>query len=136
MTSLTSVRILTMDLRKGQVMILTVLIVSGAVLGLTGIAGALMLNQIRQSINIEHSLQAIFAADAGLEWQLYNNFVDSGYPQSEIGRAAFVTQIIPKETEIEVRSVGCAGAEVENPPAGGCPRSINRSLQLFFELVL
>ncbi len=121
--------------RSGQVMLLTVLIVSGTILGATSIAGILMLNQIRQSINVEHSLRAIFAADAGLEWQLYNNFIDSEYAQPQINGADFITKIIPGETEIELRSVGCAGAEIENAPADRCPRPVNRSLQLFFELV-
>ena len=116
-------------------MILTVLIVSGTILGATTIAGILMLNQIRQATNVEHSLQAIFAADAGLEWELYNNFVGS-YDKPEMNKANFVTEVIGRDNSIEFRSVGCAGALIEGKvPAHLCSRKVNRSLQLLFEEV-
>ena len=116
-------------------MILTVLIVSGTILGATTIAGILMLNQIRQATNVEHSLQAIFAADAGLEWELYNNFVGS-YDKPEMNKANFVTEVIGRDNSIEFRSVGCAGALIEGEvPAHLCSRKVNRSLQLLFEEV-
>ena len=122
--------------KKGQVMILTVLIVSGTILGATTIAGILMLNQIRQATNVEHSLQAIFAADAGLEWELYNNFVEKSYDKPEMNKANFVTEVIGRDNSIEFRSVGCAGALIEGKvPAHLCSRKVNRSLQLLFEVV-
>ncbi len=116
-------------------MILTVLIISGTILGATTIAGILMLNQIRQATNVGHSLQAIFAADAGLEWELYNNFVGS-YDKPQMRNANFVTEVIGSDNSIEFRSVGCAGAPIEGQvPANICSRKINRSLQLFFQVV-
>lgn len=60
--------------RGGQVMILTVLALGGAILGATTIAGLLMLYQIRQATDLANSGKAIYAADAGLEWTLYNWF--------------------------------------------------------------
>lgn len=60
--------------REGQVMILTVLALGGAILGATTIAGLLMLYQIRQATDLANSGKAIYAADAGLEWTLYNWF--------------------------------------------------------------
>ena len=59
---------------RGQIMLLTVLALSGTILGATTIAGLLMVYQIRQSNDIVNSTKAIFAADAGLEWRLYKFF--------------------------------------------------------------
>ena len=61
-------------LRKGQVMILTVLALGGTMLGATTIAGLLMLYQLRQANDLSNSARAIFAADAGMEWAFYNLF--------------------------------------------------------------
>lgn len=55
-------------------MLLTVLILSGTILGATTIAGLLMLYQIRQSADIANSTKAIYAADTGIEKQLYDFF--------------------------------------------------------------
>lgn len=56
---------------NGQVMLITSIVLSGALLGATTIAGLLMLYQLRQGSDITNSTKAIFAADAGLEWRLY-----------------------------------------------------------------
>ncbi|MEK7193241.1 MAG: hypothetical protein AAB652_00425 [Patescibacteria group bacterium] len=55
----------------GQAMILTVLALGGAILGATAIAGLLMVYQIRQSTDLGNSAKAIFAADTGSEWGLF-----------------------------------------------------------------
>jgi hypothetical protein len=60
--------------RSGQAMILAVLTLGGAILGITAIAGLLMLYQIRQSTDFQNSAKSIFAADAGVEWALYSYF--------------------------------------------------------------
>lgn len=62
--------------RKGQVMILTVLALGGAVLGATTIAGLLMLYQIRETTDLANSAKAIYAADSGIEASLYNWFCE------------------------------------------------------------
>lgn len=54
--------------RSGQVIILATLALGGAILGATTIAGLLMIYQIRQTIDVEDSAKAIFAADTGIEW--------------------------------------------------------------------
>lgn len=56
---------------QGQVMLITVLALSGTIVATTAVAGLLMLYQIRQSTDVINSTKAIFAADAGIEWQLY-----------------------------------------------------------------
>lgn len=62
-------------------MLLTVLALSGTILGATTIAGLLMLYQIRQSTDASNSTKAIYAADAGIEWELYRFFQESDYPK-------------------------------------------------------
>lgn len=57
--------------QKGQVMLITILALSGILLGATTIAGLLMAYQIRQAADITNSTKAIMAADAGIEWELY-----------------------------------------------------------------
>lgn len=57
--------------RKGQVMLLSMLILGGILLGASTLAGLLMLYQIRAASNAGQSAQAIFAADTGIEWGLY-----------------------------------------------------------------
>jgi hypothetical protein len=53
-------------------MILTTLALGGAILGATTIAGLLLLYQIRATTDSESSAKAIFAADAGVEWTLFD----------------------------------------------------------------
>lgn len=68
-------------MEKGQVMLITVLTLSGIILGATTIGGLLMAYQIRQSSNITNSTKAIMAADAGIEYQLYNHFKETPYTE-------------------------------------------------------
>ena len=118
---------------KGQVMLLTVLIVSGTILGATTIAGLLMVYQIRQATNFGQSLQALFAADTGLEWQLYRKFQKEDYLEPVFSpdvNASFVTIY---NASSSLQSIGCAGAIIENARAGGCPRPVNRAFELIFK---
>jgi hypothetical protein len=62
---------------KGQVMLLSVLVISSAVLGATSLAGLLVLSQLRQASDAQGSAQAIFAADAGMECALYRQYRDN-----------------------------------------------------------
>src|SRR3989344_3239492 len=55
----------------GQVMLLTVLILSALFLSATAVAGLLMVYQLSQVTKIVESAQAIFAADAGIERSLF-----------------------------------------------------------------
>lgn len=62
----------------GQVMLITVLVLSGTILAATAVAGLLMLYQIRQSSDIVNSTKAVYAADSGIEWRLYKFFKVDG----------------------------------------------------------
>jgi hypothetical protein len=53
-------------------MIIAVLALGGAMLGATTISGLLILYQIRGATDSENSAKAIFAADAGVEYALYD----------------------------------------------------------------
>lgn len=57
--------------RRGQVMLITSLVLASTLLASTTIAGMLMLYQLRQGSDVANSAKAIYAADAGLEWRLY-----------------------------------------------------------------
>ena len=60
--------------RSGQAMLIAVLALGGAILGATTVAGLLMLYQIRATTDTANSAKAIFAADAGTEWALFNYY--------------------------------------------------------------
>lgn len=95
-------------------MLLTVLILSGTVIGATAIAGLLMRYQIRQTTNVVNSAKAIFAADSGLECQFYRRFQDptsADYCQtvSLSNQSGFTTSVTEEGGQIIIRSVGEAG---------------------------
>ena len=129
-------------MQKGQVMLLSVLIISGAVLGATAIAGLLMLYQVRQATNITLSMQALFAADAGVEWELFKLFksdIVSENPDLEIkmtnNTCVFTsTDLGPISEGFRLRSIGCAGggASVTCRP-NSCPRPVNRAFEVVLE---
>lgn len=53
--------------QSGQTMLVTVMILSSAILGATVLASLLVLFQLRQASDAKSSTQAIFAADSGIE---------------------------------------------------------------------
>ena len=114
-------------------MLLTVLIVSGTILGATTIAGLLMLYQIRQATNFSQSLQALFAADTGLEWKLYQSFVDPDYPAPAMSAESISEFVVEGDASSSIRSVGCAGAILPDAQASRCPRLVTRAFELIFE---
>lgn len=59
---------------NGQVMLLTVVLMTGAILSATSLAGLLVLFQLRQTSDVTASNKAIFAADSGIECVLFNQF--------------------------------------------------------------
>lgn len=55
-------------------MLIAVLSLGGAILGATAVAGLLTLYQLRAANDSENSAKAIFAADAGVEWTLFDYY--------------------------------------------------------------
>lgn len=58
----------------GQAMLMTVVLLSGAILSATALASLLILFQLRQAGDITASTKAVFAADAGIECVFFNKF--------------------------------------------------------------
>lgn len=61
---------------SGQVMLLTVLVLSATLLSVTFVAGLLTFYQLRQAGSVVNSVKAIYAAEAGLELELYRWYGD------------------------------------------------------------
>jgi len=61
-------------------MLIAVLSLGGAILGATTVAGLLTLYQIRATTDTANSAKAIFAADAGVEWALFNHYCGTTDP--------------------------------------------------------
>ena len=128
-------------------MLLTVLIISGTILSATTIAGLLMLYQIRQATQFGLSVQALFAADTGLEWKLFESFVldneeerndrgadrDHPSPCNSFNSASMANCTTTGDLTTSLNSVGCAGAELpELERQGLCPRPVSRAFELEF----
>ena len=73
---------------SGQVMLLTVLVLGGSMLAASTVAGYLTLLKIRTSSDITNSGKAIFAADTGVELELYRAFKDPDYPKPSFSNGA------------------------------------------------
>lgn len=59
---------------QGQVLLLTVVMLTGVILSTTSFVALLVLYQLRQTGDVIASNQAIFAADAGIECAFYKKF--------------------------------------------------------------
>lgn len=114
-------------------MLLTVLIVSGTILGATTIAGLLMLYELRQATHFGQSLQALFAADTGLEWKLYQQFQDNNYPPPVMSVDTQSDFVVVGNASSSIQSIGCAGAIIPNAKASRCPRPVTRAFELIFK---
>ncbi len=86
-------------------MLLVVVLLSGTVLGGTAIAGLLMLYQVRQATLATDSMRAIFAADAGMEWEFYKATKDSAYRKPVLSNGAVFET---KNDGITIKSTGYA----------------------------
>lgn len=60
--------------QNAQVMLLSVLVLSGVILSASAIAGLLTFFQLRQANDAVSSAKAVFASDAGIEAESYNCF--------------------------------------------------------------
>ena len=95
----------------GQIMLLTVLLLGGAILGATTIAGYLMLQKIRIAADITNSTKAIFAADTGIEWELYRKFKDTNHEKPNLSNGASFNTVV-NEDGSTMKSIGSAGRSV------------------------
>ncbi len=88
---------------KGQVMLLTVLILGGSILGASTIAGYLMILKVRGSSDTTNSTKAIYAADTGIEWELYKQFKNQSYPKPSMSNSTGFTTVTGDQG---VKSIG------------------------------
>ena len=96
-------------------MLLTVVLLSGAVLASTSLAGLLILYQLRQATDVKGSMRAIFAADAGLEWAFYNETkttpqTQATYPHViNLANGAKVTVTYDPTSPLPIKAIGQSG---------------------------
>jgi hypothetical protein len=118
---------------SGQAMLLTVLALGGTILGATTIAGLLMVYQIRQATDLANSQKAIFVADAGAEWGLYQ-FFKGVYPAPVFSNGATLNATCLSTNCLDSRSPGVSCAD----PSVAVIKSIgkaNQSQRAFCTLV-
>jgi len=101
--------------QNGQVMLLTALILGGVLLGASTIAGYLMVVKLRESSDVVNSTRAIFAADSGIECELYKyNFKDTSPSNSHSRNCAdngFKSSGVNVKTTVNpptIKSIGTA----------------------------
>lgn len=102
--------------RKGQAILLTLIAIGGILAGATTIAGTLVVYQLRQSSDAANSAKAIFAADAGIEWGLYQFFklAPSDQAPAFTNGATFTLTCLPdndcmSSSTVSIKSLGRSG---------------------------
>ncbi len=118
------------DPAAGQAMIMTIIALGGTILGATTIAGLLMLYQIRQASDLANSNRSIFAADAGVEWGLYDFF----NPSSTIASPTFSNgaQVTVTCYDSAGASNACSSASTTAIRALGQAGGVSRAFELSF----
>lgn len=98
--------------QRGQVVLLTTLVLSGVILASITVAGLLMLYQIRQAGNALQSTSAIFAADAGVEYELFRflkNKCDYPAPDFKNGASLDSEIVFEASGDLVINSDGRSG---------------------------
>lgn len=115
-------------------MILTVLVLSSAVLSLSAIGGYLMLIRLRVNSDIVSTTKAIYIADAGLECEAFNRLkkggADADYCKKE-GRNEFSYNAVSPEPDAFYTVEYAAGPPVYILSVGSY-RALNRAFRLNF----
>lgn len=121
--------------KKGQVMIMTTLAIGGTILGAATIAGLLIVYQIRQTTDLADSAKAIFAADAGIEWGLYNFFhatTPIGDPNPLSSGAEFVIKCY--DGEIPPNLINCSALSTTSSIRSiGTARGVSRAFLIYLQ---
>lgn len=118
---------------KGQVMLLTVLLTGGVLLAATAVAGLMMVYQIRQTTAVIDSVQAIFAADAAVEWELFCRAVQIKDGETQISGAPCLNyynyEILPMSngSVADIKHIG------ESVRVKGVSNQASRAFELNFE---
>ena len=87
-------------------MLLTVLILTGTLITATALSGILISRSLRESGNIANSMKAIYAADTGVEYELYKALRDPSAAAPTMNNGSTFTTTALSTTTI--KSVGRA----------------------------
>jgi len=108
-------------------MLLAVLTLGATMLGVTTVAGLLMVYQIRQVTDFGSSAQSVFAADAGAEYALYNYFQLAGQAQIPMDAFANGASAVVTCQDDSYNSVPCTSTSsvdaISEGSAGGTKRA-------------
>ncbi len=122
----------------GQVMLLSIMILSGIMISAAVIGGVLVLHQIRQVNDAESSAQAVFTADTGLEYASWCYFKgDPSCPSSFTNIScsdAGVSFSVDPNACFTLNSTVAGGVitVTSDGQSGTYPRSAERILQTVF----
>lgn len=103
--------------QSGQAMLLTVMLLSSAILGATSLAALLVLFQLRQATDAKASTKAIFAADSGIECVLFERIIGTGDyticgsndPVILDNDSSYAVVVDTSGGDIKIKSVGRSG---------------------------
>lgn len=110
-------------------MIIATLALGGVILGATTIAGLLMTFEIRQTTNSADSARAIFAADAGVQSALYEQFRGVTVPAPVFANGASVDV---ECFDSSGSSVDCASSFAVSARSVGIVNTAKRAFFLLF----
>jgi len=119
-------------------MIMTVMLISSAILGATVLAALLVLSQLRQASDTKASTQAIFAADSGIECILYEKLLSDsmgGVPPPDYGKCGEKPAAqVDLDNEVFYRVIDLGGGKVKSVGrSGGASRAFETK---FFKLIV
>ncbi len=114
--------------REGQVMILSIITLGAIMLGATAVSGFLVIYQLRMSSDAASSAKAIFAADAGIEWGIYQFSKPSSTVAAPVlsNRTSFVLACY-NSSSIQV---SCANSSVSTIRSSGRSGTVHRAFEL------
>ncbi len=114
--------------KAGQVMVLAVIMISGAVLSATAAVGILMIYEIRHAGNSVDSAKALFAADAGIECAIkqHQDSIDRGCGDEE------TTTLSDLKTEFIIHDISADCSPLAGKRSVGTSNRIARSFEACF----
>jgi len=118
--------------KRAQAMLMSIVSISMVFVGATIIAGVLQVFQIRQSSDFANSTKAIYAADAGLEWGLYQMIKRSGLPVDPAPILSNGATIDAVCRDVAGTVLDCTDAAVSSISATGKSARSSRALQASF----
>lgn len=125
--------------RSGQAMLAAVLSISGAILGATTVAGFLTLYQLRAANDSENSAKAIFAADSGVEWTLFDYYCGgdgrcSGYPAADYATSSFANGVSFQVTCYDADDNALSGCNNQSTTASAISLGLSENSRRAFAL--